>query len=142
MMPEEERNYVPTPEIDDVNRSYFEALGSESLMYQKCSECASNVWPPRSLCPYCLSDNLQWLKSSGIGEVYSCSTVYHAPFALWDDKVPYSLGIIYMAEDYYLFSEIVAEPDVVRIGLPVRCIVHRDESLGVSLPRFVPVEAA
>lgn len=140
MTPEEERNHVPVPEIDAVNRPYFDALERKSLMYQACSECASNVWPPRGVCPYCLSDKLQWRESSGHGEVYSCSTVHHAPFALWDDKVPYSLGIIHLAEDYYLFSEIVAEPDAVRIGLPVRCEVHRDESLGVSLPRFVPAE--
>lgn len=139
-MPAEERNFIPVPEIDDFNRPYFEALERGLLTYQVCSECASNVWPPRGICPYCLSDKLHWRESSGHGEVYSCSTVYHAPFALWDDKVPYSLGIIHLDEDYYLFSEIVAEPDKVRIGAPVQCRIRRDESLGVFLPRFVPAE--
>jgi uncharacterized OB-fold protein len=53
---------------------YWDELASGRLIYQRCSECAAAVFPPRVLCPGCLSDRMDWCTAGGSGTIYSCTS--------------------------------------------------------------------
>ena len=87
-------------------KPYWDAALRGELLYQRCKDCASAIFHPRVLCPYCMSDKVDWVRSAGRGKVYSF-TVQHVP--LHRDrptKLPRVLGIIEMDEGYHMFSHI------------------------------------
>jgi uncharacterized OB-fold protein len=88
-----------------------------------------------------MGTDLRWEESCGRGSIYSFSTIYRPPLAIWASKVPYTVGIVHLEEDYYFFSEIVAEFTPIEIGAPVAVFFDQvDEEL--TLPKFRVVGGA
>jgi hypothetical protein len=99
----------------------------------KCSECGKLFYPKRKLCPDCLSEKMKDVALSGIGEVVSFSTIYTAP-AGFEDKTPYTIGIIKLAEGPQLTAQIVGDINKTEIGKKVRAIyriISKDSSHGL-----------
>lgn len=131
---------LPEPSLAGEAAPYWEAAKEEVLKIQRCEECEEHVFPPRCACPYCLSPALAWTEASGRGTVYTYSTVHHPPNAAWDDDVPYTLAIVHLEEDAYLFTELVnCAPDDVALELPVT-VTFDHLTPDVTLPKFEPAE--
>lgn len=126
---------IPRPLITQDAAPYWQGVNAGRLLYQRCASCGAAVWQPRSLCPYCLGTELPWQESRGRGTVYSFSTIYRPPEPVWASRVPYTVGIVHLEEDYYLFSEIVGRPDEMRIGAPVAVFFDRIDA-ELTLPKF------
>ncbi|WP_175997584.1 Zn-ribbon domain-containing OB-fold protein [Burkholderia stabilis] len=117
---------------------YWDALAEERLTFQRCTACSEAVWPAHSFCTHCGATSLDWTEASGRGEIYSHSTITRGPTPVWAEIVPYTVGFIRMDEGYYLFVQIDAPPETIRIGQPVEVrFVQRGEQ---KLPVFVPSE--
>ena len=117
---------------------YWTALSAEQLKFQRCADCAQAVWPAHSYCPHCGSKSLGWEQSKGRGEVWSHSTIMRGPTPVWASITPYTVGFIKMDEGYYLFSQIDAPADDVRIGMRVAArFVARGEQ---TIPVFSPTD--
>jgi uncharacterized protein len=129
------RNVTPLPTIDSLNATYWDGLAMGVLRYQLCVECTQSVWPPRYGCPYCFGSSLVWKDSTGIGKIYSFSTVERAAFSYFDDLVPYTVGFVHLTEDYFLFATIDERPAQIEIGSQVvlQCVRRSAE---VVLPHF------
>ena len=52
------------------------ARGAMALQY--CDGCGSVLYPPRELCPACLSGNISWRPSDGRGKVLAVSLLAHS----------------------------------------------------------------
>ena len=50
-----------------------------ALVGEVCETCGNKIFPPRDLCPDCEAPAKTPYTFSGLGEVYSYSTVYNAP---------------------------------------------------------------
>jgi uncharacterized OB-fold protein len=118
---------------------YWEGMRHNELRYQTCTKCGSIVFHPRYVCPYCLSAELKWQKSSGKGKIYSFSTLYRAAYEALKSRIPYTLAIIEVDEGFFMFSEVVdCDPSRIAIGTPVKVVFHKiDEE--VTLPKFRPI---
>jgi uncharacterized OB-fold protein len=131
----------PLPVQSPEAKPFWEAATEEKLLIQKCSECGQHVWHPRTACPYCLSDELDWTQSEGNGHLYTYSVVHHPPTDAWEDKVPYTTAIVYLPpEDVYIFTQIIdVDPDEVQVGMDVSLTFdHITED--ITLPKFTPAE--
>ena len=67
--------------------------------------------------------------------MYSWSTIHRAPGPAWAARVPYTVGIVHLAEDYYMFSEILGDQGRLRVGAPVR-VVFEAAAEDLTLPKF------
>jgi uncharacterized OB-fold protein len=49
-----------------------------------CNACGKIHFYPRSICPFCFSDETHWLESKGVGAIYSYSIMRRggSPYAL------------------------------------------------------------
>ncbi|MGH2669819.1 MAG: Zn-ribbon domain-containing OB-fold protein, partial [bacterium] len=65
----------PLPLPSDVSRPYWEGLRTRTLQLQRCGDCASYIFYPRSVCPRCLSQRFEWVEASGRGTLYSYTVV-------------------------------------------------------------------
>jgi uncharacterized OB-fold protein len=116
----------------------FEAfLKAGNFSLQWCSICNRQIFFPRTICPHCGSNNLDWRPASGHGVVYSTTIVRQRPERGGD----YNVAIIQLAEGARMLSRVegVAPPEV-RIGMTVAAVIS--EVNGTPLVIFRPTDGA
>lgn len=74
--------------------SFFKNLKQGRLTTTKCKECRKLLWPPRIICPECLSDKLGWINLGTEGELYSFTEVRLGAALGWVQDVPFCVGIV------------------------------------------------
>jgi uncharacterized OB-fold protein len=132
----------PVPIPDHVTGRFWEAAKRHCLLIQRCRDCGSYQFFPQSYCRKCLSENIDWVETSGKGEVYSYTIVYRPPSLMFEDDVPYTVALVDLSEGVRLMSNIIGiEPEEVCVGMAVE-VVFDDISPLISLPKFRPVEAS
>ena len=128
---------LPTPSA--VSAPFWDGLKSGQLRLQRCAECQSYVFYPRSVCPHCLSERLEWTKADGRGKVYSYTIVRRAMNPSFADDVPYVFAIVELAEGPRVTTNIVnCAPDDVRVDMPVKA-TYDNVTPETALLKFEPV---
>ena len=113
---------------------FAQALAQGRFQIQHCSACGQHVFYPRVLCTHCGSAQLEWVDPSGVGSVYSSTTVRRKPQAGGD----YNVALVDLAEGPRLMSRIDGiSPDQVHIGMRVQALVIDDPAKGKLLV-FIP----
>jgi len=73
---------------------FFKNLKEGRLTTTKCKRCAQLLWPPRIVCPNCLSDELEWVDLGTEGELYAFTEMrLGAPLGFVED-VPFCIGLV------------------------------------------------
>lgn len=125
----------PTPETE----TYWQGCRNHELLLQRCSQCDESQFYPRIVCNKCMSDDLQWVRASGRGEVLTFTIVRHAVSKGYAADVPYVVALIRLDEGPIMMSNVVdCDPESVVIGTPVE-VLFEDWSDEVSIPQFRPV---
>ena len=128
---------IPLPLPTARSLPHWEGCRRGELLVQRCVDCGHYVFIPQPACTRCLSDNLEWVPSSGSGTIYSYTVVHRPQQPVFE--VPYAIAIIEMAEGWHMLSNIVGcPPEDVRIGMPVE-VEFRRMSDEITLPLFHPV---
>jgi uncharacterized OB-fold protein len=131
----------PLPRIDEESRGYWEALARHELYFQRCRGCGTKRFPPRAVCPVCLSSDTEWVRASGRGTVYSFTVTNQNQAPGFRESLPYVLAVVELEEGPRLMTNIVGcAPDDVRIGMPVE-IEYDDVTAEVTLAKFKPAAA-
>ncbi len=113
---------------------FAQGLAQGRFQIQRCNACGQHVFYPRALCTHCGSAQLDWIEPSGVGCVYSSTTVRRKPQAGGD----YNVALVDLAEGPRLMSRIDGiAPDQVRIGMRVQARVIDDPAKGKLLV-FIP----
>lgn len=96
-----------------------------NLIGSRCSNCGEHYYPPRPICPVCRrSGKIGEYKFSGAGKVVTYTVIYTSSDD-FDMQTPYVLAIIQLEEGPKLTSQLVCEPDEVKIGIKVRPIFRK-----------------
>lgn len=114
---------------------YQAELDAGRFCLQRCPQCQQHVFTPRELCPHCGASPLEWVHASGLGTVYSASTIYRKP----DAGGNYNVALIDLDEGVRMMSRVEGvAPEAVRIGQRVRAHVAQKDGRGLVL--FQPVQ--
>lgn len=134
-----EKKYAkPLPRIDQESKGFWEACQRHELYVQRCGACGMMRYYPRALCTRCLSDDTQWVLSSGKGTVYTYTVTHQNQAPGFRDSLPYVLAYVELAEGVRLLTNIVGcDPAAVKIGMPVE-VVFEDVTPETTLPKFKP----
>ncbi len=101
-----------------------------NLVGEVCEQCGSKLFPPRDVCPQCQKPAATPYKFSGQGEVYSYSTLYHAPEG-FTEYVPYTVALVKLAEGPLVTAQLTdVDAADVRIGLPVEMVTRKIRQQG------------
>jgi uncharacterized protein len=114
----------PAPIVPDptpVSQPFWDALAEHRVDLQHCSDCDGWVYYPRSRCPHCLSDRLEWRTVSGEGTLYTF-TVARQPTTPAFDGVENLILAVVTLEDGPRVTTSLENVDVadVRIGMRVK----------------------
>jgi uncharacterized protein len=124
---------------DSDSRPYWEGLEQGELRIQRCLTCTKAVFYPRSICPHCHADQLEWITASGRGTIYTY-TILHQAFGAFAADVPFVVALVDLEEGARMMSRIVDTPhDRVAIGAAVQ-VTFASVGDGVTLPYFRLVE--
>jgi uncharacterized protein len=106
--------------LDRDTEPFWAAAREHRLTYQTCDDCARVVFYPRAHCPHCLGGRLTWQESRGEGTVYTYSVVRVSRDPRFAARVPYVVAWIDLDEGFRMMSNVVGDPDAVRVGDRVR----------------------
>ncbi|OJZ68780.1 hypothetical protein BRW65_25240 [Mycobacterium paraffinicum] len=113
---------------------FWQGCKCGELRYQHCEACGLANFPPTEHCRECLSAQIRWERSGGLGEIYSW-TVVHRPVTA-EFEPPYAPAIVTLDEGYQMLTNIVGvAPEDLRIGMRVRVQFH-PVGPDVTLPYF------
>lgn len=128
----------PLPIITDVNRPFWEAAKRHELRVPKCRECGNIHFPPGGMCPKCLSVDLDWVKLSGKGKVWSWVVFHQVFFKSFADDAPYNVAFVELDEGPVMITNLVKiRNEDIKLGMPVK-VVFEDVTDTITLPKFEP----
>ena len=123
------------PAINKANKPFWDGIKEEKFLLQKCNACSEVFFPPRILCPECLSNDLMHVESKGIGTLYAFTEIRAK---LPSIKTPYIIGLTELDENPGRFlTRIDASYETLKIGqrMKVKYVHHKK----FSVHTFVPV---
>ncbi|GAB3354469.1 MULTISPECIES: Zn-ribbon domain-containing OB-fold protein [Giesbergeria] len=125
------RRKVPAPRVLPETLAYWQAADEGRLLVKRCRTCGEFHHYPRDICPHCLSSDTEWCQASGMGKVYSLSTMGRGEAA-------YTLAFVTLQEGVTLMSNLVdCDPARIAIGDPVRVVFQPTD--GHAVPMFTPI---
>jgi len=96
-----------------------------NLVGEECPECGTKLFPPRDVCLECAAPAKELYTFTGLGEVYSYTTIYDAP-AGFEHNAPYTVALVKLEEGPLLTAQLTdIGPDEVEIGLPVEMVTRK-----------------
>ena len=126
------------PPVNPWSEPFWQAARAGRLIIPRCRACGRNSFYPRPSCPFCFSDELEWIECSGRGTVYSFTVVTNnAPSAFMAD-LPFVIAIVRLEEGVQMLTNIVdCRPEALCCDMPVEVTFARltDE---MTLPKFRP----
>lgn len=129
----------PRPVATAYSGFFWEGARAGRLLIQRCNDCRLYIHPPGPSCPRCGSSGLAPSEVSGLGTVYSFSTIHHLFHPAFKEDLPYIVARIELDEQagLVLITNLRrCAPDAARVEMPVRVIF---ETVGADvLPQFVP----
>ncbi|WP_020372101.1 Zn-ribbon domain-containing OB-fold protein [Rhizorhabdus wittichii] len=126
----------PRPLIRPVSRPFWEALREERILLQHCRACDRFVHYPRSFCPHCEADDLDWREVSGRGRIISFSLANRPVSADFAECAAQMLAIVEMEHGVRMATTLVAAKDVPEVGAPVTAVFDHDSFDDLTLLRF------
>jgi uncharacterized protein len=101
---------------------FYDRLREGRLSTTVCPKDGAILWPPRTACPKCHTEELTWVDLPETGRLYAFSAVLAgAPYGL-EDQVPFSVGLVDMeGTPLRLFGRIEGKAwNELRVGERVR----------------------
>ena len=118
-----------------------------TLVGEECPSCGVKLFPPRDVCLECAAPARELYTFTGLGEVYSYSTVYEAP-AGFDHMTPYIVALIKLEEGPIVTAQLTdMDSDELQIGMKVEMVTRKlredgDEGMIVYGYKFRPAVEA
>jgi uncharacterized OB-fold protein len=125
---------LPTPTA--ASAPFWQACDRGELQLPHCLRCDRVFYYPRRYCPHCGSFELDTLKASGRGHVFSFTHVHVSFYGpQWESQLPYTPVLVDLDEGVRMLSRLVG-PDRELVAVGDRVSVAFAEVQGRKLPFF------
>lgn len=122
---------APQPARTPESNGFWDAARNGRLLLGRCAACGEMHYYPRSICPFCFSDDVAPTEASGQGTIYSFSVMRRA-------ETPYVIAYVTLDEGPTMMTNIVnCDADAIAVGQRVKLTFQNTEG-GESLAVFTP----
>lgn len=121
---------------DPTTESFWASAREGKLLIQRCRTCSRYQFYPRPFCLVCESDEIDEVPASGLGTVYSRTTVHLDAAPELGLRPPYLVAIVELDEGPRLLSNLTS--DACRIGTRVQ-VSWRSRGEQPPVPVFGPL---
>lgn len=109
----------------EVSRHWRLKTQRYNLVGEVCPNCGVKLFPPRDVCLECEAPAKELFTFSGLGEVYSYTTIYDAP-AGFEKYAPYTVALVKLAEGPLVTAQLTdINNEDVQIGMPVEMVTRK-----------------
>lgn len=120
------------------------AEGEGFLLGSKCGNCGAHFFPVRQACAGCLHDDLETVRFSPHGTLYTYSVIRQSTP---DFETPYALGYVDLPEGVRVMSQLTGlEPEDYELGMEMELVVEPfgsdEDGNEMSGYRFRPKEGS
>ena len=122
---------------DSRSNDFYIAAGRGDLLARRCVECGHVLVPEARTCTSCTGQKLEWTRLAGRGKLVSWAVVHQAPLPAFGEQVPFTVGIVEVAEGPWLQLRIVHRDVALKVGMPLAVAFVRPDE-GEAYPVFVP----
>lgn len=92
---------------------FWEALEEGQFLLQRCPNCETAYFPPAPVCPHCHSETVEWVESSGTGELYAFTCQHRTAPGV---PAPVVLCIVELDEGPRLLAQVAADYEDLTLG--------------------------
>ena len=127
----------------EVSRHWRLKAQRYQLIGEQCPHCSAHIFPPRDVCLECAQPAKDVQVFTGLGEVYSYTTVLSAPYG-FEEQAPYVMAIIKLDEGPMLTAQLTDLAEEPYVGMRVEMVTRKlrtDGDAGIILYgyKFRPV---
>ena len=120
--PENKEHRLPSPISNPENTVFLEAAQDNQLLLKYCNACKEAHYYPRTICPHCGSDDTTWMKSDGLGEIYSYTVMRRGV------EVPFAMAYVRLREGICMLTHLTnCDFDSIRIGQKVKVVFQETQ---------------
>ena len=131
--PENKEHRLPSPISNPENTVFLEAAQDNQLLLKYCNACKEAHFYPRTICPHCGGDDTTWVKSDGLGEIYSYTVMRRGV------AVPFAMAYVRLQEGISMLTHLTnCDFDSIHIGQKVKVIFQETED-GQKTHLFEPI---
>ena len=125
---------TPIPNLD--NQVFWDNCREGRLVLRRCTDCQQFAYPPKPNCPFCASENLEWVESKGEGKVYTYTITRQPVNPAFRERLPWGIVDVELAEGVHMISNLVDfDPEQIEVGMDVAVVFEKvDEEM--TLPKF------
>ena len=125
---------LPTPNT----QAYFDYAARGELRIPKCQDCGLAFFYPRTACPECSSENLEWMLCSGRARLHTY-LINTRPAPGFEEDAPYAVAVVELEEGPRMMTNIVEVPQTPEhLVLDMDLEVVFDKHGDVAVPKFKP----
>lgn len=135
----EEERFVPQPNPE--TQPFWDGCRRGELRLQRCGACGVVRFPPRPVCPSCLSRDQEWFAATGRG-VLDSYVIHHRPMPGFEP--PYAIALVRLDEGPRMMSNVVGcdqTPEALVLDMPLE-VTFLPVSDDIHLPQFRPLGSA
>lgn len=116
------------------------------LVGETCDSCGVKLFPPRDVCLECQAPAYELYTFTGLGEIYSFTTIYDAP-AGFEHNAPYTVALVKLEEGPIVTAQLTdVDESELSIGMPVEMVTRKlrtdgPEGMIVYGYKFRPIHA-
>jgi uncharacterized OB-fold protein len=126
----------PLPQPEPESTVFWLGCKKRELLVQRCRACGRHQYFPRGHCTHCFADDLEWVRVSGRGTIYSFTVTYQNGSPGFRDELPYVLALVDLDVGVRMLTNIVgAQADALSVGASVQ-VVFEDITPELALPKF------
>ena len=125
----------PAPEA----QPFWDAVRRHELMLPRCRACGQLHYRPRAFCPACLSRDLEWVRCTGRGKLYSY-VINHRPAQGFAEEAPDITAVVELEEGPRIMGTMTGighDRRRLRVNMPVE-ILFQDVDGGLTTFTFRP----
>ncbi len=101
-----------------------------TLIGETCESCGTKLFPPRDVCLECKAPAYELYTFTGIGTVYSYTTVYNAPTG-YEHNAPYTVALIQLEEGPLVTAQLTdIQPEEIEMDMPVEVVTRKIKADG------------
>jgi uncharacterized OB-fold protein len=126
------------PPVSDESRPFWDATREQRFVLPWCRDCDAPIWYPRTFCPACRGDSIDWRDDPGTGIVHAASVHRRPGPGRVAEDGPYVVVLVDLDTGVRMMSNVVeCHPETVTVGMRVE-LVWEPLSDGRHLPVFRP----